>query len=123
MLEIHKINEIEIIKRLETEINLEYNKNNIFLGVYIDGEVKEYLCYRQSDDSFTVLYVSDNTKDFQLIFGLVKTLVFLADMAMAEYVVLPLFYDRIAKAVGFDKTPDNYILKISEYHEKCGKCC
>lgn len=123
MLEIHIIKDDETVKHLATEANIEYNNNDIYLGVYIDDKIAEYLCYRQFDKTYTVIYVSDKTNDFQLIYGLAKTLIFLADMRMMEKVTLPLNYERIAKAIGFDMDDGVYQLKISDYQSKCGKYC
>lgn len=122
MLEIHKIKDVEAIKQLASEINIDYNEDDIYIGAISDGEITEFLCYKQIDSSFTVFYISDKTGDFQLILGLVKTLVFLADIGKIEKVVLPLHYERAAIAVGFTANDSVYELYLSDYQNKCG-CC
>lgn len=120
MLEIHKIKDTEIIKQLATEIKIEYNENDFYLGAIVDGDIAEYLCYKQVDSAYVVMHISDKTGDFQLILGLVKTLVFLADLGRMERVTLPLFYERAAKAVGFSECDSVYELKLADYQNKCG---
>ena len=63
--------------------------------------------------------VSDKSGDFQITIGLIKTLIFYVDLAMLERLILPLKYDRIAKAIGFVQTDSAYELKMSEYQKKC----
>lgn len=122
MIQIHKIDNTEIIKSLALKDNFVYNKKNTYLGVFSDEEVVEYLCYSCDGKKYTILSISDKSGDFQLILGLVKTLIFLADIGMIELITMPLKYGRISKAIGFDTQEDFYELKINEYHAKCVKC-
>ena len=119
MLEIHKIIDIEIIKQLATELQIEYNEKDIFLGAFVDGKLSEYVYYKKVDGGFSIIDVSDKSNDFQIIIGLIKPLIFYVDLAMLEKLILPLKYERIAKAIGFVQTDNAYELKLSEYQKRC----
>lgn len=122
MIEIHKINDVEIIKSLAINDKFDYNDKNVYLGVFCDNEVIEYLCYEHNDNDYNIISISDKSGDFQLILGLVKTLIFLGDIGKKETIFLPLEYERVAKSIGFDMKDAAYELKINEYHTKCVKC-
>ena len=91
----------------------------MFIGAFVDGELCEYVYYKKTEDGFSIIDVSDKSGDFQIIIGLIKTLIFYVDLAMLERLILPLRYERIAKAIGFAKTDKAYELKLLEYQKKC----
>jgi len=123
MLEIHKIKDDEKIKQLANDANIEYNKNDLYLASIQNDSIVEFMCYKQINNKYVVVYISDNSNDFQIIYGLVKTLLFLADLAHVDAVTLPVFYDRVAKAIGFTPAESNYEMKLIDYQSKCGGCC
>ncbi len=119
MLEIHKIKDDEIIKQLASELEIDYNINDMFLGAFVSGELKEYVYYKKSDDGYIIIDISDKSDDFQIILGLVKTMIFYVDLAMLNKLYLPLRFERVAKAVGFKQADSLYELDLLEYHKKC----
>ena len=119
MLEIHKIKDTEIIKQLATEQHIEYNNSDLFLGAFVDGELSEYIYYKKITDGFIIVSISDRTNDFQIILGLVKTLIFYVDLERLYKLYLPLEYDRIAKAIGFVKKDNAFELNLFDYQKKC----
>ena len=123
MLEIHKINDIETINKLANESNIEYTDKDVFIASIQNDLVVDFLCYKQIDNTYSVIYISDKSNDFQIILGLVKTLLFLADLARIECVTLPIYYERAAKAIGFTLTEDYFEMKLVDYQAKCGGCC
>jgi len=123
MLEIHKIKDTEEIKQLAKEANIEYNENNLFLASFQDDLIVEFLCYRKIDNKYVIIFISDKTNDFQIIYGLVKTLLFLADLGKIDSVTLPNCYERVAKAINFTATESIYEMKLVDYQSKCGGCC
>ncbi len=123
MLEIHKIKDIEIIKQLANEAKIEYTEEDIFLASMQNDEIVDYLCYKQLKNNYIVTYISEKSNDFQIIFGLVKTLLFLADLAKIDSVTLPIYCERVAKAIGFTLTDSYYEMKLIDYQSKCGGCC
>lgn len=123
MLEIHKIKDIDVIKQLAKASQIEYTEDSVFLASYENDEIVDFLCYKQIDNQYICLYISDISSDFQIILGLVKTLIFLADIARIDSVSLPLYYERAAKAIGFTLKDGVYEMKLSDYQNKCGGCC
>ncbi len=123
MLEIHKIKDVETIKQLANKFKIEYNKNVVYLASYENDEIVDFLCYKQIENQYTVLYISDISSDFQIIYGLVKTLIFLADLARIDAVSLPKYHERVAKAIGFTLVDGVYEMKLADYQKKCGGCC
>ena len=123
MLEIHKIKDVKTIKQLANEANLEYNEKDLYLASIQNDNIVDYLCYKKVDNTYIVVYISDKSKDFQIIFGLVKTLLFLADLAKIDCVTLPSCQQRVAKAIGFTATDSYYEMKLVDYQSKCGGCC
>lgn len=123
MLEIHKIKDVDIAKQLANKSDIEYTEDSIFLASYENNEIVEFLCYKQIENKYVVIFISDMSSDFQIIFGLVKTLIFLADLSRIDIVTLPKFYERAAKAVGFTLVNGVYELKLADYQKICGGCC
>ena len=123
MLEIHKIKDIETINKLANEANIEYTDKDVFLASMQNDLIVDFLCYKQIDNRYSVIFISDKSNDFQIIFGLVKTLLFLADLAAKECVTLPKYCERVAKAIGFTLTDDYFEMKLADYQSKCGGCC
>lgn len=119
MLEIHKIIDTEIIKQLETELEIEYNDKDLFLGAFIDGELVEYVYYKSMQDGFIIISISNKSNDFQIILGLIKTLIFYVDLARLYKLYLPLEYERVAKAIGFTQNDNLYELNLFDYQKKC----
>ena len=119
MLEIHKIMDDEIIKKLASELEIDYNDSDLFLGAFVDGELKEYVYYKKADDGYIIIDITDKSDDFQIILGLVKTLIFYVDLAMLNKLYLPFKFERVAKAIGFKQMHSLFELDLYEYQKKC----
>ena len=119
MIGIHKINDSETISDIVSEYNLKYDKKDLFLGVYSGSQIKEFTQYFITGNILTIKYLSDNTGDFSLIDGLMKTLLFLCDTVNTKKIIMPVSYDRAAKAIGFKLIGQRYELELDNYSNKC----
>lgn len=121
MIQIHKVKDEKTIKKLATDSDIEYNENVGCVAVFENEQIIEYLLYTEQKTAYNINYISNQTGDFELILGVIKTLLFLADLGKIESINLQKNYDRVAKAIGFEQDEDFYILKLKDYHKKC--CC
>lgn len=119
MLEIHKIEDNNTKQNLISNYNSELEPSDLFIGVYINNKVEEFIAYTICDKSTIIKYISNNTGDFQIVLGAVKTLLFLSDLQSVDEIILPLNYERISKALGFKNNNTHYKLNLSEYSSKC----
>lgn len=123
MIEIHKLKDIETIKQLANDSGIEYNEKDLYIASVQDDSIAEFVCYKQIENRYIVIHISNNSNDFQIVFGLIKTLLFFADLGRIDAVTLPLCYERVAKAIGFTLTNSIYEMKLVDYQSKCGGCC
>lgn len=119
MIEIHKITDSKIISDLEEKYDLKNADASLFLGVFSNSEILEFIQYTLEDSYLNIEYISDNTNDFFLTDGLMKTLLFKCDTAKTEKIILPAKYSRIAAALGFDKKKNSYELRLDNYNNHC----
>lgn len=120
MIQIHKITNIETVKTLAKKNNIEYTVFHNAVAVYDGDKILEYLIYNQNNNIIAIDFISNQNNDFQLILGVLKTLLFLADLSKVTHVTLPSQYKREAIAIGFEINESNYLLKLEDYQKKCG---
>lgn len=120
MIQIHKVNDIETVKTLAKNNNIEYTLCHNAVAVFDGDKILEYLIYCQNENVIDIEYISNQNNDFQLILGVLKTLLFLADLSMVSHVTMPLEYKRQAISIGFEENVSNYQLKLEDYQNKCG---
>ena len=121
MLEIRKITDDKIIESLKSECAIDFHAD--FAGVFEGGKVIEFAAYSIIDEYVNVHHISYNTKDFALIDGLIKTLIFYADLVKARYLILEPEYERFAKAFNFERNGNNFILDIYKQNKTCNCDC
>ena len=119
MLKISKIMDVNLLIPIADKFKFELSDDDLYITATIDEVVQEFLCYSIKDKSVIIKFITDNTNDFQLILGIVKTLLFTSDVCKLEKIVLPLKYKRIATALGFVQKENCFTLLLSEYKKQC----
>ena len=119
MIEIHKITDDLLKNELSEKCNIVYDKDKVYLGVFEHDELLEYAVYMLNDELSVIEYISNQTNEFSLLHGLMKTLIFLSDIGRVKTIILPIEYTRIAKALAFKNCGDNYALNLGDYQKTC----
>lgn len=119
MIEINKITDSKITSGLEKKYDLKNADASLFLGAFSNSEILEFIQYTLKDNHLNIEYISDNTNDFFLTDGLMKTLLFKCDTSKTEKIILPVKYSRVAAALGFDKKKNSYELRLDNYNNHC----
>ncbi len=119
MIKIQKILDQSIKNHLINEYNLNEYKNCDFYAVFDNEIVIEFAAYAIVNDCMEFKFVSNLNNDFSLIYGLIKTVLFAADIKTTSHATLPLNYETVAKSIGFIEYNNIFILKFDDYQNQC----
>lgn len=115
MIEIHKISD----QTVKLKYLLKGYENCEYFGVFDGDELLEFSVYTVENKVLNIKYISNIQNDFSLIHGLLKSIIFVADLNSTDSVTMPLEYERAAKAIGFKYKDNKYILKLEDYRNTC----
>lgn len=117
LIEIHKITGADLISKLEIgNITSEcYN----YVGVFDNGNLINYAGYIFIDDSLSIEILHINDNNYSLVDGLIKTLIFYADLKKIRFLKISEQYSEIAQKFNFKQINSELILDIYSQDKKC----
>ena len=93
--------------------------DSVIVGVFEDNLLTEFASYYFESDNMTIEFISHN-KDLTILDGLIKTLIFYADLAKKRYIKISKDFEVLAKYFNFQMIDEYYVLDIySQYKNKC----
>lgn len=119
MIEIKKINEQEIIKRICDRYSLEWKKEYHVIATIENGEVLHCAVFEYQNGVGFIHAIAGFDDDIEMLDGLCRAILNIMDINGVELVKMPLKYQKLAEKIGFSIEDDAYSIKLDGFF----KCC
>ena len=122
MIEIRKVNDKTIAKKVCEENNILYQEDFHVIAT-IEGEnILQSAVFTYKKEQGTIHAISGFGGDILLLDGLCRAILNIMDINGVKEVYLPLKYDKLASYVGFSRENDQFHLKLEGFFDcHCSK--
>ena len=124
MIEIRKIKDNEKINELVHRFSLKFSSEDEIVALFDSKEIYGFIQYSVYPEYYCLKYISDLNNDFSLLDGLMKTIIFYADLSRVRYIRLHKHFEHFAKMMHFEDKCDYYefdILNADKHLCNCEK--
>ena len=121
MIEIKKVNDIELAKKICCENGVAWNPNYHVIATLEHENVLQCAVFAYEKDIGNIHVIGGFNGELSLLDGLCRAILNIMDINGVKYVYLPLKYKQIAELVGFKEENLQYSLELEGFFS-CG-CC
>lgn len=124
MIEIRKVKDNKTVEELKNNFGLDISLDDEIVALFDSDKVLEIMMYSLSKEYYTIKFVSNINNDFSLLDGLMKTVIFYADLACVRYLRINKDFKHFAQIMNFTEKEDYFefdIYNADKHSCNCGK--